>query len=60
MASLARQLISPTSVNGKRTVGPRRETAGSISYLLLKWWTVGPRPGPWTYCPTHGFLLTRV
>ncbi|KAG8264010.1 hypothetical protein J6590_019354 [Homalodisca vitripennis] len=44
---------------GKRTVGPRRKTAGSISYLLLKGWTVGPRPGPWTYCPTHGFLLTR-
>ncbi|KAG8325953.1 hypothetical protein J6590_054166 [Homalodisca vitripennis] len=46
--------------SGKRTVGPRRKTVGVISYLLLKGWTVGPRPGPWTYCPTHGFLLTRL
>ncbi|KAG8312898.1 hypothetical protein J6590_013236 [Homalodisca vitripennis] len=28
---------------GKRTVGPRRKIVGSISYLLLKGWTVGSR-----------------
>ncbi|KAG8266356.1 hypothetical protein J6590_074189 [Homalodisca vitripennis] len=29
---------------GKRTVGPRRKTVMTIPYLLLKGWTVGPRP----------------
>ncbi|KAG8283777.1 hypothetical protein J6590_011148 [Homalodisca vitripennis] len=46
-------------VIGERFLGPRRKTVGVISYLLLKGWTVGPRPGPWTYCPTNGFLLTK-
>ncbi|KAG8332669.1 hypothetical protein J6590_017894 [Homalodisca vitripennis] len=41
-------------MTGKRTVGPRHKTAGSISYLLLMGWTVGPRSRPGTHCPTHG------
>ncbi|KAG8250830.1 hypothetical protein J6590_093878 [Homalodisca vitripennis] len=44
---------------GKRTVAPRRKTVGTISYLLLKEWTVGARSRPGTHCPTHGLFLTR-
>ncbi|KAG8293492.1 hypothetical protein J6590_016451 [Homalodisca vitripennis] len=33
-------------IGGERTVGPRRTTVGTISYLLLKGWTDGPGRDP--------------